>query len=284
MLRLNIILRCFETSSIFFITENRFIQIYTYTTNIKNITNINVEKNFFNFRNFNLKLKYKMRKINEMNIPSYKLEFQIFFETFQKKKKMGQSFCFLRSFVLLRQARAKRIVSFLPSEKQKSGFPSTCKRDFMRWLFMPFACKYVRAFAHLRCSFIQGKRYKYACALRTRAHTPTMRNDHITSPTLLRSLPLYHHSPTLPSIAISSSSPLFMEYISRFNFVYVSCLSPRLFVYLFYIFSRLCHFLLSSRFLFLCLVFSRLAWTQDTPSMLGSRGACVPLVGKKFFF
>lgn len=206
MLRLNIILRCFETSSIFFITENRFIQIYTYTTNIKNITNINVEKNFFNFRNFNLKLKYKMRKINEM-VPSYKLEFQIFFETFQKKKKMGQSFCFLRSFVLLRQARAKRIVSFLPSEKQKSGFPSTCKRDFMRWLFMPFACKYVRAFAHLRCSFIQGKRYKYACALRTRAHTPTMRNDHITSPTLLRSLPLYHHSPTLPSIAISSSSP-----------------------------------------------------------------------------
>lgn len=94
MLRLNIILRCFETSSIFFITENRFTQIYTYTTNIKNITNINVEKNFFNFRNFNLKLKYKMRKINEMNIPSYKLEFQIFFETFQKKKKWDRVFVF----------------------------------------------------------------------------------------------------------------------------------------------------------------------------------------------
>lgn len=122
MLRLNIILRCFETSSIFFITENRFIQIYTYTTNIKNITNINVEKNFFNFRNFNLKLKYKMRKINEMNIPSYKLEFQIFFETFQKKKKMGQSFCFLRSFVLLRQARAKRIVSFYRARNRRAAF------------------------------------------------------------------------------------------------------------------------------------------------------------------
>lgn len=93
MLRLNIILRCFETSSIFFITENRFIQIYTYTTNIKNITNINIEKNFFNFRNFNLKLKYKMRKINEM-VPSYKLEFQIFFETFQKKKKWDRVFVF----------------------------------------------------------------------------------------------------------------------------------------------------------------------------------------------
>lgn len=97
MLRLNIILRCFETSSIFFITENRFIQIYTYTTNIKNITNINIEKNFFNFRNFNLKLKYKMRKINEMNIPSYKLEFQIFFETFQKKKN-GTEFLFFKIF------------------------------------------------------------------------------------------------------------------------------------------------------------------------------------------
>lgn len=206
MLRLNIILRCFETSSIFFITENRFIQIYTYTTNIKNITNINVEKNFFNFRNFNLKLKYKMRKINEM-VPSYKLEFQIFFETFQKKKKNGTEFLFFKIFRVVTAGTCQTHCFFLPSEKQKSGFPSTCKRDFMRWLFMPFACKYVRAFAHLRCSFIQGKRYKYACALRTRAHTPTMRNDHITSPTLLRSLPLYHHSPTLPSIAISSSSP-----------------------------------------------------------------------------
>lgn len=206
MLRLNIILRCFETSSIFFITENRFIQIYTYTTNIKNITNINIEKNFFNFRNFNLKLKYKMRKINEM-VPSYKLEFQIFFETFQKKKKNGTEFLFFKIFRVVTAGTCQTHCFFLPSEKQKSGFPSTCKRDFMRWLFMPFACKYVRAFAHLRCSFIQGKRYKYACALRTRAHTPTMRNDHITSPTLLRSLPLYHHSPTLPSIAISSSSP-----------------------------------------------------------------------------
>lgn len=205
MLRLNIILRCFETSSIFFITENRFIQIYTYTTNIKNITNINIEKNFFNFRNFNLKLKYKMRKINEM-VPSYKLEFQIFFETFQKKKN-GTEFLFFKIFRVVTAGTCQTHCFFLPSEKQKSGFPSTCKRDFMRWLFMPFACKYVRAFAHLRCSFIQGKRYKYACALRTRAHTPTMRNDHITSPTLLRSLPLYHHSPTLPSIAISSSSP-----------------------------------------------------------------------------
>lgn len=175
---------------------------------------------------------------------------------------MGSSFCFLRSFVLLRQARAKRIVPFLPSEKQKSGFPSTCKRDFMRWLFMPFACKYVRAFAHLRCSFIQGKRYKYACALRTRAHTPTMCNDHITSPTLLQSLPLYHHSPTLPSIAISSSSPFplgSLLFIYGIHFEIQFCLRtllvPRLFVYLFYIFSRFCHFLLSSCFLFLCLVF-----------------------------
>lgn len=175
---------------------------------------------------------------------------------------MGQSFCFLKSYVLLRQARAKRIVSFLPSEKQKSGFPSTCKRDFMRWLFMPFACKYVRAFAHLRCSFIQGKRYKYACALQTRAHTPTMRNDHITSPTLLQPLPLYHHSPTLSSIAISSSSlfPLgSFLFIYGIHFEIQFCLRillvPRLFVYLFYIFSRLCHFLFSSCFLFLCLVF-----------------------------
>ena len=147
-----------------------------------------------------------MRKINEMNIPSYKLEFQIFFETFQKKKN-GTEFLFFKIFRVVTAGTCQTHCFFLPSEKQKSGFPSTCKRDFMRWLFMPFACKYVRAFAHLRCSFIQGKRYKYACALRTRAHTPTMRNDHITSPTLLRSLPLYHHSPTLPSIAISSSSP-----------------------------------------------------------------------------
>lgn len=106
---------------------------------------------------------------------------------------------------LFRQARAKRIVSFLPSEKQRSGFPSTCKRDFMRWLFMPFACTYELSHIYAAHSY-RERDINTRARSRTRAHTPTTRNDRVTSPPLPSRRP-HPTRPTLPSPSHPAATP-----------------------------------------------------------------------------
>lgn len=74
---------------------------------------------------------------------------------------------------------------FAEHETEKSGFSSTCKRDFMRWLFMPFACTYELSHIYATHSY-RERDINTRARLRTRAHTPTMRNDRVKSPTLFR--------------------------------------------------------------------------------------------------